>query len=428
MNPVKALVAIWRYIALRNFGYGQDDRLSALARNGKLGVAGLREPGDTDCSMLSGIGYYLAGLIPLELLLATFYSGNIASVLAKTGMFELIDVRSWSLARIRGAVRRGDSLVGPGHVTQGLGHGRVVSAERTEKGGSTGGKAGDQDGGEIRTRTIYLRSSSSRIAGKSKTGWVAIIRLKALFTLLGEAVAAHGTATGVDAALDRLSRRSPKRASRYADFFAEWDALDQGATVTYDSAALQVPQTGHAYVILGSVAADMANRCAAALPGILANPNSIVVVSGAPVRQGKTEAAWMRDWLVANGVAAKRIVLDEKAASTIGNAVNAVRILWNRGRVVASRRITSYTLVSDESHLRRAGILFRAALARKRDEKRDDRTLTATVAVAHNDYGEERHNSVLPIDDATRLQYAGWVAYVLGVSEQYKQRALRRPR
>lgn len=83
-------------------------------------------------------------------------------------------------------------------------------------------------------------------------------------------------------------------------------------------------------------------------------PTAPVVVTGGNPVDGRTEAAAMRDWLIAAGVDPVRIVLEEKAVSTAGNAVhtaNTLRAMGSSGMV----------LVTSSDHVRRAAADFLTA-------------------------------------------------------------------
>lgn len=53
-------------------------------------------------------------------------------------------------------------------------------------------------------------------------------------------------------------------------------------------------------------------------------PEAIILVSGGPVDQPISEAEVMKDWLVENGVPEEKIVMDEMARDTVGNAIGIV--------------------------------------------------------------------------------------------------------
>ncbi len=78
-------------------------------------------------------------------------------------------------------------------------------------------------------------------------------------------------------------------------------------------------------------------------------------MSGGAKRNGHTEARVMYDWLVDKGIKKSRIMRESTSASTVSNATNSMAILPDHPG------FTSYTLISDSSHIRRATILFNAA-------------------------------------------------------------------
>ncbi|MGC5025761.1 YdcF family protein [Tsukamurella sp. DT100] len=89
----------------------------------------------------------------------------------------------------------------------------------------------------------------------------------------------------------------------------------------------------------------------------------IVVTGGAP-KAGKTEAAAMKEWLLAQGVSGTRIYTEEKAGSTQGNAINTAVLMRQNGFGNGA------VLVTSADHTRRsvadflvAGITLQAVVA-----------------------------------------------------------------
>ena len=64
----------------------------------------------------------------------------------------------------------------------------------------------------------------------------------------------------------------------------------------------------------------------------------------------------MRAWLLAKGIPASRILVEQKSTSTIGNAANSMAILAKKPAY------TSYSLITATSHMRRSMVLFTAAV------------------------------------------------------------------
>lgn len=83
-----------------------------------------------------------------------------------------------------------------------------------------------------------------------------------------------------------------------------------------------------------------------------------VVVSGGFGREGFDEADVMRDYLVAHGVPAERILLDHEGVDTYASARNLVRIIRERGGVDDHTRGT-VIVVSQYFHVPRARLALR---------------------------------------------------------------------
>lgn len=160
MTPTIAhLLDLARDTEATRVGYDQSQRWSWLDVPGRRVVPGR----ETDCSALTMGLYWLAGwAVDIS---GTCYTGN-AAALARAAGFELIPVSGWDSARLYGALRPGDGLVGPGHMILTGDGGRWLSAEGDEEGRSSGGMAGDQTGLEVRWRAPYMRAR----------GWTHILR------------------------------------------------------------------------------------------------------------------------------------------------------------------------------------------------------------------------------------------------------------
>lgn len=116
--------------------------------------------------------------------------------------------------------------------------------------------------------------------------------------------------------------------------------------------AIAGPQTG--IVVLGygllpdgSLRPELVNRLTAAWLQALAAPMSPIVVTGGNAHNGVTEASAMAGWLIGHGIPASRILVEDRAASTVQNALFSSRMLHDAGA-------TSAIVVSSPNHIRRA--------------------------------------------------------------------------
>lgn len=164
-----------------------------------------------------------------------------------------------------------------------------------------------------------------------------------------------------DAMVASITAASGLQGALWTEFFTKWDAANANADI-HTSLAGDLPTSGHVFVVLGSalkasgaISTKLERRMQLTLKALAAYPNSAVLVSGGAPRNGHTEAAVMRTWLLGKGIADSRILVEAKSSSTVGNAKYSIDLLATRPE------FTSYTLISDASHIRRASVLFDAA-------------------------------------------------------------------
>jgi uncharacterized SAM-binding protein YcdF (DUF218 family) len=215
-------------------------------------------------------------------------------------------------------------------------------------------------------------------------------------------------------ALNAMAARSSFEAGLWNTFLTSWNTANTAQKLNY-SPPSGLPTQGHVFVVLGAslsstgtVTTQLKNRLAVALTALAAYPNSKVLVTGGAPKNGHTEGEVMRDWLIANGIAADRILAETKASSTVGNAANSMVMLK------ADPTFTSYTLISDASHLRRAGVLFDAAAMNLQRKAGASWPIQRLANVAYND-----KTITNPASDSTTSVIASNVATLLGIGTTY---------
>ena len=123
----------------------------------------------------------------------------------------------------------------------------------------------------------------------------------------------------------------------------------------------------HAFVVLGyelqngEMTEELKGRCEAAAAAARSFPWAVLVCSGGPTGDNNpnqfTEAGRMRDYLIDPcGIDAARILTDERAMTTVDNAVNTLEILRAEG-------LHTMTLVTSAYHQRWAQVLYNAVAA-----------------------------------------------------------------
>ncbi|MEZ9870424.1 ElyC/SanA/YdcF family protein [Vibrio sp. 10N.261.51.C6] len=119
---------------------------------------------------------------------------------------------------------------------------------------------------------------------------------------------------------------------------------DHGAIVTL----------GYALNPDGSMHEILIERLETTLAMSKANPDAMIVLTGGVPKNHKTEGKLMADWLISKGVSKDRIIEENYATSTVGNALFSSYAL-------ARHDIKHATIISSASHVRRGQTLFEIA-------------------------------------------------------------------
>lgn len=151
-------------------------------------------------------------------------------------------------------------------------------------------------------------------------------------------------------ALARLEAIDPARAAGTSNVLGAITAAV--GTLPNPLPALVGPQTG--IVVLGygllpdgALRPELVNRLEAAWLQAVVSPFSPVIVTGGNPQNGITEAEAMRSWLVARGLPVNRVSVENRAGSTVQNALYSTRMLRELGA-------NSAVVVTSPNHIRRA--------------------------------------------------------------------------
>ena len=119
---------------------------------------------------------------------------------------------------------------------------------------------------------------------------------------------------------------------------------DKGAIVTL----------GYALNPDGSMHQILVERLETTLAMAKANPDALIVLTGGVPKNHKTEGKLMADWLIEKGISKDRIIEENYATSTVGNALFSSYAL-------ARHNTKHATIISSASHVRRGQTLFEIA-------------------------------------------------------------------
>lgn len=216
---------------------------------------------------------------------------------------------------------------------------------------------------------------------------------------------------GYTVAIAAIESQSAGEAKYWNEFAAKARAAVENFAVS-TTVPSGLPTSKHAFVVLGSgLAADgtmkkkLTRRMDLTFAAAKKYPNSKIIVSGGAPKSGWTEARRMRDWLVKEGIAPSRIIMEDKSASTVSNGrYSLLKLIENK--------LTTYTIISDASHLRRAALIFEAA--KLRWQYTNKKPLAITMV---KNYGFPDDTMTKVATTATRntvFTFASYTAYLTG--------------
>jgi uncharacterized SAM-binding protein YcdF (DUF218 family) len=139
----------------------------------------------------------------------------------------------------------------------------------------------------------------------------------------------EGNKEDVSARLKALQRVSPQAAKDIKDFF---HFVDENMDANYGNEP-QTDMVPDAIAVLGQESNSDGTPSSGMLTRLTKTkemadrfPNAKIVLSGGAVKTPYAEADVMRDWLVGQGVDHNRILIDDQARDTYGNAIGMVSI------------------------------------------------------------------------------------------------------
>lgn len=161
-----------------------------------------------------------------------------------------------------------------------------------------------------------------------------------------------------------------------ADLHLYYDALPDGLP-TDDSLCLVV--LGYALQSDGGMADELTRRCSVALAAAEQYPNAYVLVTGGPTAflSDSTEAGCMAEWLIGHGVAASRLIVEDRALTTAQNASYGGALLK------AYPQVDYIAIVTSDYHVAVGSLMFEAeALFEEYETGEKPFTVVANAACA----------------------------------------------
>lgn len=172
--------------------------------------------------------------------------------------------------------------------------------------------------------------------------------------------------TDIMRVLDEMRAINSGKAKVWEEIMDYWHYVNTDMTVNVGTIPENLPTDNSLAIVIlgyalnadGSMKPELIGRLQTGLSLANAYPNSYVVVTGGGTASNAptvTEGGAMGAWLVENGLSADRLIIEDKAPDTVGNAKNTYQILSTQ-----YPQVTSYVMVTSDYHVPRGSILFQS--------------------------------------------------------------------
>ena len=170
----------------------------------------------------------------------------------------------------------------------------------------------------------------------------------------------------VDSLLSELETKDADAASRWKKIVSLWKDCEKGVSLNYDVLPDGLPDTDELCIIVlgfqlepdGAMRDELVERLTVAKASAEKYPNALVVCTGggtAKYNESVTEAGEMSKWLVENGVAEDRVIVEDKSLTTAQNAIYTFDILAKD-----HPDVKKLAIVSSDYHIATGVLLFGA--------------------------------------------------------------------
>ena len=166
--------------------------------------------------------------------------------------------------------------------------------------------------------------------------------------------------------LEEMAKVAPVQAEAWTQIMDYWSYINTEMVVNIGTVPEGLPEDNSVAIVIlgfalnsdGTMKDELIGRLQTGLAIAEAYPNSYVVVTGggtAANNPNVTEGGLMGEWLLEQGLAEDRLIIENKAPSTVGNAENTYKILAEE-----YPQVDSFVMVTSDYHVPRGCILFYA--------------------------------------------------------------------
>ena len=170
--------------------------------------------------------------------------------------------------------------------------------------------------------------------------------------------------TDIQRTLEEMALVDPVQAEAWTDIMAYWSHVNTDMVVNIGTVPENLPTDNSVAVVIlgfalnsdGTMKDELVGRLQTGLAIANAYPESYVVVTGGGTAANNpdvTEGGLMGEWLLEQGLSESRLIIENQAPNTVGNAENTYKILSEQ-----YPQVKSLVMVTSDYHVPRGCILF----------------------------------------------------------------------
>lgn len=174
----------------------------------------------------------------------------------------------------------------------------------------------------------------------------------------------EAAATDIQRLVEELAAQDEALASTWHDIMQFWSSANQDGFVNTEVLPDGLPEDNSMCIVVlgfalnsdGTMKQELIDRLTVGLRSAEKYPNAYVAVTGggtASKNPNVTEGGLMGEWMLENGLSEDRLIIENKAPNTVGNAHNTFDILKE-----SYPTVTSLALVTSDYHVPRGCLLF----------------------------------------------------------------------
>ena len=170
----------------------------------------------------------------------------------------------------------------------------------------------------------------------------------------------------ISSLLEELRAVDTDAADRWTSIMKLWKTVNADLPLSYDVLPDGLPDTDELCIVAlgfqlnpdGTMRDELIERLTVVLNSAEKYPHALIVCTGggtAAENESATEAGKMAEWLIENGIAENRVIVEDKSVTTAQNAIYTFDILAER-----YPQVKQLVIVSSDYHIATGTLLFEA--------------------------------------------------------------------